>query len=557
MNSYKIYWITCLLFFCNSGLYSQSTCPPEANYCFNGDALDESGNGYDGSVSMASLTSGRYGVENTAYKFNSSNAEITINADSLISSTYTYVAWVMPSQIPASDLVSGAHAILSIGNAGGDQFLHLANRGSNGIGFCLVSWSSGPVRETACSGTLPSINKWYHVAAIRTSDSIKLFVDGQLMESKALQVSTPAYTNSPIGVIGARHQNLTPWKGKIDDVTIFTCELSNSEIADLYSSSQFCQLPDECESDALFCLDGDAQDQSGNGFHGTLSNVTETKGRNGLTKSAYEFSGNMSLITFPGDSLSSSTFSYAAWVNPSQNPTYDPLWGTHGILNIGNTGGDHYLHLANKGQNGEGFCLISWSKGPVKETVCSGALPTLNQWYHVTGVRTADSMKLYVNGLLKGSAVLNVREPSFTMPVKGIIGARLDTATFWKGKIDEVAVYNCAISASKVSELYNASPYCSESTSMAGKVADERENFRLYPNPSNGKLTLTLGLLSDVHDVSYKLVDTRGRVLNKSIVHVGASKAVLEVDYSHVSKGTYFLQISAGQERTVKRVVIQ
>ncbi|MBF0368929.1 MAG: hypothetical protein HQL52_05655 [Magnetococcales bacterium] len=40
-----------------------------AYYPFNGDATDESGNGYDGTVSGASLTTDRLGVADSAYSF--------------------------------------------------------------------------------------------------------------------------------------------------------------------------------------------------------------------------------------------------------------------------------------------------------------------------------------------------------------------------------------------------------------------------------------------------------------------------------------------------------
>ena len=52
-----------------------------AYYPFNGNAIDESGNGNDGTVTGASLTTDRLGDENSAYYFDGDNDYIIVNED--------------------------------------------------------------------------------------------------------------------------------------------------------------------------------------------------------------------------------------------------------------------------------------------------------------------------------------------------------------------------------------------------------------------------------------------------------------------------------------------
>ena len=58
----------------------QTLFPVVAWYPFNGNANDESGNVYHGSVNGATLTTDRFGNENSAYLFNGLNDNIIIDS---------------------------------------------------------------------------------------------------------------------------------------------------------------------------------------------------------------------------------------------------------------------------------------------------------------------------------------------------------------------------------------------------------------------------------------------------------------------------------------------
>ena len=79
--------------------------------------------------------------------------------------------------------------------------------------------------------------------------------------------------------------------------------------------------------------------------------------------------------------------------------------------------------------------------------------PALSQnvWYHIVGTYDGIKMRIYVNGVEKGSDNLsgNIVASSMTIGYG-------DWDRFWKGIIDEVRIYNRALSASEILERYNA-----------------------------------------------------------------------------------------------------
>ena len=80
--------------------------------------------------------------------------------------------------------------------------------------------------------------------------------------------------------------------------------------------------------------------------------------------------------------------------------------------------------------------------------------PSLNAWHHVAGVLDGSNSKIYIDGNL---------EITGTLPALGStggsspsIGSFLNTGGFANGLIDEVSIFDSALSASDVSDIYNS-----------------------------------------------------------------------------------------------------
>ncbi len=179
-------------------------------------------------------------------------------------------------------------------------------------------------------------------------------------------------------------------------------------------------------------------DASGNGNAGTITGATwTTSGRFGA---ALVFNGTNSWVTV-NDSTSlnlATAFTLEAWVNPPSQSS----WQVAVIKEA--PGGMSYAVYANTSGNDPAAALHTTVDvnlyGP-------SALP-LNTWSHIAATYDGSSVKLYVNGSLVNSQSWSGQMPVSSSPLR--IGGDSVWGEYFKGTIDEVRVYNRALSAAEI-----------------------------------------------------------------------------------------------------------
>jgi RHS repeat-associated protein len=203
---------------------------------------------------------------------------------------------------------------------------------------------------------------------------------------------------------------------------------------------------------AYYPFNGNANDESGNGNHGTIiGDLNLTSGRTNDINGAYEFSGTNSNYIYVSDnaSLNMDVFTISAWVNipiPQNEGGY--------IVNKGRdiTNGSYRL-------NTHGIGAQTLYDG-VNDATFLDMIPS-NQWVLLTGTVNGDIAKSYINGQLIDTKTLS---NSFTCNSSGeplTIGAHYYSGvpSYWiyplKGKIDEVRIYNRALNDSEIQSLYD------------------------------------------------------------------------------------------------------
>jgi hypothetical protein len=107
--------------------------------------------------------------------------------------------------------------------------------------------------------------------------------------------------------------------------------------------------------------------------------------------------------------------------------------------------------------------------------VYSTTMPAVNGWYHVVGVYDASAgvIRIYVNGVQEGGDVARAAPgwtaSGVTQVGRGIYNSVMDTTTEWMGDIDEVELYQRALTSSEVTTLKtNAYPVGSSSAGQDG-----------------------------------------------------------------------------------------
>jgi len=104
----------------------------------------------------------------------------------------------------------------------------------------------------------------------------------------------------------------------------------------------------------------------------------------------------------------------------------------------------------------------------------------ISQWYHIVVTKNQNTISFYINGLLDSTAS-NTNIPSYTKDFN--IGKKANHwDDHWGGKIDDIRIYNRAISETEIQQLYQGQGMCSNSivTFTAGtpaKAADVNANF--------------------------------------------------------------------------------
>jgi len=104
------------------------------------------------------------------------------------------------------------------------------------------------------------------------------------------------------------------------------------------------------------------------------------------------------------------------------------------------------------------YFIVNAYAGGTSTTVYSSTTIPTNQWVHLAGTYDGSTVKIYVNGQLSGEAPWTQGIFSGNNPL--VIGCTLQNysvpTSFFNGLIDEVGLFNRALSASEIQTIYRA-----------------------------------------------------------------------------------------------------
>jgi hypothetical protein len=182
-------------------------------------------------------------------------------------------------------------------------------------------------------------------------------------------------------------------------------------------------------------------DISGNSNDATLTNTTYSNGY-------LSFNGSSSKVT-TSYSTNTSNASFAAWVNCNNVSTYNNFVSKGYYSSGSNT---NYLHLVNYANASPVFTIrLNGSSVSAQSSVAM----TNNTWHHVVGtVSSTGDMKIYLDGTQTGS---QTGAPARNMTQSVLSGVYLDgNQQFFSGEISKIQVYDTVLTATDVTDLYNA-----------------------------------------------------------------------------------------------------
>jgi chitodextrinase len=189
-----------------------------------------------------------------------------------------------------------------------------------------------------------------------------------------------------------------------------------------------------------------AHDTSGNGYNGTVNGATWTTGK---SNKALSFNGTTNSVVTTSIPLTN-TFSISAWVNPTVTTqgAYSRIAETHydGGLYLGtDLTGTKYKFIVNTGNGTAGTCGSAYG--------CAEGGTVTSGWHMVTATFDGITAKLYVDGTLVASETF-LAPVNTTLPL--YIGAYYGGNGYgWNGVIDDVRLYNRALTSTEVNTLLN------------------------------------------------------------------------------------------------------
>lgn len=231
-------------------------------------------------------------------------------------------------------------------------------------------------------------------------------------------------------------------------------------------------------------FNGNANDESGNGNHGTVNGATLTTDRDGKPNSAYSFDGKSNTISVLDNNTIDlySNYTLACWFKINDKTFEDQAFIGKGRV----SGGTGYQLTMNGDFN---FYQFGFNDG---NNINSGlTCPTQNSdlfsWHFLSGTYDGNIAKIYLDGNLMNSVKINFTLQNSDKPL--LFGNETNALNrFLNGKLDDIAIYNRALTDQEVKQLYQGcSSEAATSTSFNSILLTTGKTVALSAVPQGGE----------------------------------------------------------------------
>lgn len=413
-------------------------------------AADSSGNGNTGTLTNGpTWVTGKIG---NGLDFDGSNDYVDASAGSSlkINGPQSMSFWMYGEGSSADAFMVGN------GNASLQGFSCTHHNGATV--YCYIQ--SGTNYVSASVGN----NVWTHVTAswdgTTGTNSKKIYVNGVLISQGASTFGTlSGWTNFRMGEDATL--NRTKFNGKLDEVRVYNRVLTAEEVARLYKDT----TPTNPESGLVghWTFDGPdikgttAYDRSGKGNNGTLTNgPTKAIGKLGQ---GLRFDGVDDRISYGNVSALKPSFPFtiSAWVKGTGGTAFSNGKGEYFCspatpYSDNYSGITFYMNGGVAGGNGSGQSASHRFERAAAVSAADG------QWHHIVAVLQAgNNINLYKDGVLNNGSYDDGLATTIgydTRPV--LIGAQYGCSYIYpaNGVVDDVRLYNRALSAEEIKNLY-------------------------------------------------------------------------------------------------------
>ena len=307
---------------------------------------------------------------------------------------------------------------------------------------------------------------------------------------------------------------------------------------------------------------GSLADVSGNGNN--LSNPTSafpTSDRNNNQKCAYRFSNSDFLTTAASaflNGLTTSPFSISLWYQPigtRPGGSYELLVGRGSTgLHCPDTWGEWSVGLYDCRKAVVGFDQDShWQTSPTGMGCAADMAAISNTWHHLAFVYNGSNYDLYIDGILY-SSISGIGSCGSMSANIGPLMLGMD----YNGDLDDIVIYNRALSAAEVAALRSLNGSCCDDITSFSKTSLNTSiqnisaklddaGIKLYPNPSDGKVSVSANNIIR----SIAVYNNNGMLTG---TYTFNAKEV-SLNLRHLVSGFYYLKIITESGSHVKKLI--
>lgn len=406
-------------------------------------ATDSSGSGNTGTLTTMDDTDWVAGKRGKALDFDGSSDYVSIASDLGASTNISVSFWIKPSS------GSQQNGILSSATNLTAPRVYIELNTDYTIDFYRGAYTTSDV-------TISS-SEWTHVMITNDGSNTNYYINGVYDKTIAQTVTKDTQSAFYLGRGFAGYFN-----GQLDDVRIYNRVLSAGEISTLYKTRSVSKRKTVSRSGLVGHWKFDdasgisATDSSGQGNTGTLNgSMTDSDWVNGKRGKALDFDGTNDYVDLGSSKTyisSTAPFSTSFWFNAESSPnTYSVILGLKTDLT-------NQLQIGYSSDSNFDFHVIFSGQGAGSGVFSN--LPSANEWHH--GIITFDgvdyqatgSYKIYIDGV---SQSLTSASSSGGATNANAIGWRIGgvSTNYFKGKIDDVRIYDRVLSSTEVAALYN------------------------------------------------------------------------------------------------------
>lgn len=352
-------------------------------------------------------------------------------------------------------------------------------------------------------GNPNTVGIWYHFALTYDGTTAKIYRNGQPMGSMVKYWNT--INNSDIFKLGVGVGGEQWFNGLIDDLKIYDRAVSDSEVQQIYNE------PNTHTVGLIksFSFNNSPSDDT-NSVSFTTSNasypITYTAGRSGAGQAMVTTASATRVCNIPNLPLGKTDRTISYWY---YHTTFNPITSYaslgYGATTQYNTFG-LYLNANTINFSGSNY-----------DANFSNGITNPYQWYHAVIVFEADNVKIYVNGVIKGTMarpLVNTTLSSFR------IGA-------FAGAIDDLKIFDRALNSTQIISLYQNNFVLNTSDNNNFK----KKNILIYPNPAKEKVFIK----SETAISKIELYDFSGKKLKEITTD--------KMDISSLQSGNYIIKV--------------